>query len=175
MDTKRAHLVVYGATGFTGQKVCHEICANPPAKNLSWIIAGRDVAKLKHLLESLDLSLVAQPTIVQCDVVEADKLGALMARAKVCLSCVGIIGANSGPFRLYGMPVVKACIDSSTDYLDICGETEFIESVYLDFNEAAINKGISIVPACGYDCMPAEIGALVTKQKFEKEGLLCLS
>jgi short subunit dehydrogenase-like uncharacterized protein len=27
-----------------------------------------------------------------------------------------------GPYRFYGEPVVKACAEAGTDYLDLCGE-----------------------------------------------------
>lgn len=27
-----------------------------------------------------------------------------------------------GPFRYWGEPVVRACVEAGTDYLDVCGE-----------------------------------------------------
>lgn len=38
---------------------------------------------------------------------------------KVVLNCVG-------PYRLYGEPVVQACVVAGTDYLDVCGEPGMI-------------------------------------------------
>ncbi|KAH7352557.1 hypothetical protein KP509_19G051700 [Ceratopteris richardii] len=74
-------------------------------------------------------------------------------RTKLVLNCVG-------PFRLYGEPVVSACVEAGTDYLDITGEPEFMERMELRYHEAAREKGCLIVSACGYDSIPAEIGLI---------------
>lgn len=39
----------------------------------------------------------------------------------LCRSCAVCIN-TVGPFRLFGEPVVKACCEAGTHYLDICGE-----------------------------------------------------
>ena len=42
---------------------------------------------------------------------------------------------------VYGRPVVEACIETSTHYVDISGEAQFTESVQTDFYDQAKEKG----------------------------------
>ena len=42
-----------------------------------------------------------------------------------------------GPYRLYGEAVVRACAESGTDYLDICGEPEFMERMEARYGNMA--------------------------------------
>lgn len=56
------------------------------------------------------------------------------------LNCVG-------PYRDTGAPVVKACVDGGADYLDLCGEPEFIERMVLEHFDAAQKAGVTIVHA----------------------------
>ncbi|KAI8903358.1 Saccharopine dehydrogenase-domain-containing protein [Gorgonomyces haynaldii] len=170
MTNKKFDLIVYGATGFTGQRICHEICKLSPSNpqgNLVWAICGRDAKKLDQLLESLDLSIVSKPAVIVCDVFDP-QLKEIVASGRVLISCVG-------PFRYYGEPVVDACIEGKTDYVDICGETEFIEKMYADHNQRALEQECCIVPACGYDSVPADIGALFLKNEFQKQQSVCTS
>lgn len=108
-----ADVIIYGATGYTGVKICQEFALNPPK---SWIIAGRSKSKLEKL--SSELKCSNPPKVVVADLHELD----FIKGAKVLINCVG-------PFRLYGEPVVKACVEHGVNYIDICGETEVIEKV----------------------------------------------
>lgn len=162
-NPEKYDLIVYGATGFTGMRIVQEITAFPPLKNLRWIIAGRDAKKLDLLVSTLDFSSVSRPAVMVADVKDAASLESCIGKARVCISCVG-------PFRLFGEPVVQACIKTATDYVDICGETEFIEKMYANYNQQAIAQEIAIIPACGYDCVPADLGTLYTKMQFEKSN-----
>ena len=49
------NIVVYGATGFTGQLICKYLSNSPEAKNLSWAIAGRNKNKLTQLSNNFPL------------------------------------------------------------------------------------------------------------------------
>ena len=42
-----------------------------------------------------------------------------------------------GPYRLYGEAVVRACAECGTDYLDICGEPEFMERMEARYGNMA--------------------------------------
>ncbi|KAK6129291.1 hypothetical protein DH2020_037000 [Rehmannia glutinosa] len=57
-------------------------------------------------------------------------------------------------------PVVSACVESGCDYLDICGEPEFMERMEASYHEKAVEKGSLVISACGFDSVPAEIGLL---------------
>ena len=158
MTAKPFDLIVYGATGFTGQKVAQEIALHGP--KIKWAIAGRDLTKLEKLYAALDCQ-GNRPVLCVADVKDQEALNDCIAKAKVCISCVG-------PFRLYGEPVIQACLAGQTHYVDICGETEYIEKLYAEYNNKALIEQLTLVPACGYDSIPADIGCLHNKLQFKK-------
>jgi short subunit dehydrogenase-like uncharacterized protein len=47
-------LVVFGATGFTGQYVAEEVARVADEEKLTWAVAGRHVEKLKQILEKIE-------------------------------------------------------------------------------------------------------------------------
>ena len=98
--------------------------------------------------------------------VNSDDIAESLSKFKVCISCVG-------PFRFYGRAIVEGCIKAKTDYVDICGETEFIEGIYADWNDAATKSNVSIVSSCGYDSIPSDLGVLYVKTKFKEAGAVC--
>ncbi|CAM9118001.1 unnamed protein product, partial [Ectocarpus sp. 8 AP-2014] len=80
-------------------------------------------------------------------------------RARLCLNC-------TGPYRFLGEAVVSACVDSGTDYIDLCGEPEFMQRMTLKFHEAAEAKGVLIIHACAFDSVPADLGCLFAATQF---------
>jgi short subunit dehydrogenase-like uncharacterized protein len=166
--SKPFDIVIAGATGFTGTKVCLYLAKNPPVPNLKWGILGRSADKLQALKELLESQGGSMPAAVEIADVNKDNLDPIMAKYKVCISCVG-------PFRFYGQPVVKSCVSSRTDYVDICGETEFIESMHAEYFQQAEQNNVAVVSACGYDSIPADLGNLFAKREFEKAGGVCAS
>jgi short subunit dehydrogenase-like uncharacterized protein len=107
-------------------------------------VAGRCRSKLELLVASLDLSQVPPPAVAVCDVFDTARLQQCVGLAWLCISAVG-------PFRLYGVPVLEACVKQGTNYIDICGETDFIELIYHQMDKIAIQNEISLITACGYD------------------------
>ncbi|RIA97106.1 saccharopine dehydrogenase-like oxidoreductase [Glomus cerebriforme] len=167
--TKDLDIVVFGATGFTGRFVVEEICrtANSLHK-LKWAISGRSEQLLLEVANIISISSsnnVRQPEVIVADVSNPESLHTLAKRAKVFIDCVG-------PFRLYGEPVVRVCIENETDYIDISGEVEYIEQIQLTYNDPAKSNNVSIVPACGYDSIPADMGLLFTKQQLDAKSAI---
>ncbi|KAG8367002.1 hypothetical protein BUALT_Bualt16G0027100 [Buddleja alternifolia] len=78
---------------------------------------------------------------------------------KIILNCVG-------PFGLHGQPVVSAYVDSGCDYLDICGEPEFMERMEALYHERAVEKGSLVISACGFDSIPAEMGMIFHSRQW---------
>jgi hypothetical protein len=68
-------------------------------------------------------------------------------QTSVLLNCVG-------PFFLYGESVVRHCVNSGTDYLDITGETNFIKEMYTKYNQQAVEKNVLVIPAVAFDSLP---------------------
>ncbi|KAF2299366.1 hypothetical protein GH714_031734 [Hevea brasiliensis] len=52
------------------------------------------------------------------------------------------------------------------DYLDICGEPEFMERMEMKFHENAMETGSLVVSACGFDSVPAELGWMFNSRQW---------
>ncbi|KAI3722433.1 hypothetical protein L2E82_33471 [Cichorium intybus] len=83
----------------------------------------------------------------------------MASQAKLVLNCVG-------PFRLHGDPVVAACVEAGCDYLDICGEPEFMERMEAVYHEKAVEMGSLLISACGFDSIPAEFGFMFNSSQW---------
>ncbi|KAI0226194.1 Saccharopine dehydrogenase-like oxidoreductase [Lamellibrachia satsuma] len=169
MEDKQYDIVVFGASGFTGQFVTEEIARTVQRQNpvLKWAIAGRSAEKLQSVLNEASKQtgedLHDVPVLV-ADVKAQDSLDKMCQRAKLVLNCVG-------PYALYGEPVVRACIENKTHHIDISGEPMFLEKMQLLYNGKAKEQGIYIIGACGWDSIPADMGVIYTKNQFK--GRLC--
>jgi short subunit dehydrogenase-like uncharacterized protein len=149
-------LLVFGATGFTGGMVAEYLAKNAPA-DLRWAIAGRSQAKLdavKTRLTALNERCRDLPT-VQASLEDPDSLQRMAAKTRVLVTTVG-------PFIDYGEPVVRACVEQGTDYVDSTGEPNFMSLLLARYAAAAAARGVRLVPSCGFDSIPADLGALYT-------------
>ncbi|CAN9506939.1 unnamed protein product [Ophioblennius macclurei] len=162
------HLVIFGASGFTGQFVVEELArtvSEGPGGNLKWAVAGRSKQKLEKVLEQA-AGVLSKPElrteveIIVADVQEEDSLAAMCKQAVIVLSCVG-------PYRFYGEPVVKACVENGAHYIDISGEPQFLEGMQLNYNNQAAEKGVYIIGSCGFDSIPADLGVIYTRDQFK--------
>jgi short subunit dehydrogenase-like uncharacterized protein len=71
-----------------------------------------------------------------------------------------------GPYLLYGEPLVRACAEEGTDYVDLTGEPEFVDRMYVAHHDAAVASGARIVHACGFDSVPHDLGAYFTVKQL---------
>jgi len=159
-------IVVFGATGFTGQLVV-EYLARKQSK-FRWAIAGRNIEKLrliKHRLTEIS-PLCKDVGIIEADVDHQESLNELAQKAKVVITTVG-------PYITYGEPLVKACVEHGCHYVDLTGEPEFVDTVRHNYHQKAQDKKIKIVNSCGFDSIPYDLGALYTinhlKRLFPEE------
>ncbi|XP_031586758.1 saccharopine dehydrogenase-like oxidoreductase [Oreochromis aureus] len=162
------HLVIFGASGFTGQFVVEEVArtaSEGPKGSLKWAVAGRSKQKLEKVLEQAAGALSkpelrAEVDIIVADVAEPDSLAAMCKQAVIVLNCVG-------PYRFYGEPVVKACVENGAHHIDISGEPQFLEGMQLNYSSQAAEKGVYIIGSCGFDSIPADMGVLYTRNQFK--------
>ncbi|XP_033845767.1 saccharopine dehydrogenase-like oxidoreductase [Periophthalmus magnuspinnatus] len=162
------HLVIFGASGFTGQFVVEEVArtaSEGPNGSLKWAVAGRSKQKLEKILEQAagvlsKPELRAEVDIIVADVGEPDSLAAMCKQAVIVLNCVG-------PYRFYGEPVVKACVENGAHHIDISGEPQFLESMQLNYDSPAAEKDVYIIGSCGFDSVPADMGVLFTRDQFK--------
>lgn len=150
------HVVVYGATGFTGKLVAEYLATCHDKDRLKWAIAGRNIQKLESCKKAvLQLNPSADVAIIQADTQNTSSLIKMAEQTLVIITTVG-------PYLNYGEPLVKACIDAGTHYVDLTGEPEFVDGLIHDYHEQAEAKGVKIVNACGFDSVPHDLGALYT-------------
>jgi short subunit dehydrogenase-like uncharacterized protein len=150
---RRHDIALFGASGFTGALTAEYLAAHAPA-GLRWALAGRNRAKLEALRDRLSVSdpACAQLPLMHADVQDARSMRELAASARVVICTVG-------PYLDYGEPVVAACAQTGTDYLDITGESEFVDLMYMRHHALARANGARIVHACGFVSVAYDLGA----------------
>ncbi|GAA4939714.1 short subunit dehydrogenase-like uncharacterized protein [Nonomuraea thailandensis] len=139
-------IVLFGASGFTGALTAAYL-ARAAGPGTRWALAGRDRAKLERL--GLDVP------VLTADATDAASLAALVRQTRVLATTVG-------PYVLRGEPLVAACADAGTHYLDLTGEQEFVDRVYVHYHDRAARSGAKLVHACGFDSVPYDLGVLHT-------------
>lgn len=158
---KEFDLVVYGATGYTGRLVAEYLVQRHGAEpSLKWAMAGRSHGKLLETRGEID-PLEATPLIV-ADASDPASLKAMAARAKCVVTTVG-------PYQLYGEPLVAACAETGTDYVDLCGEPAWMRAMIDKYDAAAKTSDARIVFSCGFDSIPFDLGVWFTQQEAMKE------
>ena len=147
-------IVVYGATGYTGRLVAEhfvrEYGGKPDAPK--WAMAGRSEEKLQSVRAA-----IGTDTDVPLIVADADDPAALKAmceRTRVVLTTVG-------PYQLYGDALVAACVETGTDYADLCGEPAWMAQKIAQHHEAAKASGARICFSSGFDSIPFDLGVLM--------------
>jgi short subunit dehydrogenase-like uncharacterized protein len=143
-------IVLYGATGYTGQLVLAEL----ERRGLEYVLGGRDEAKLARLAGGRGATV----RVAQLD--DARALRELLADASAVISC-------AGPFTLAGHGLVRAAIDTGTHYVDSTGEQPFIKQVFDDHGAAAERAEVGLVPALGFDYSPGDCIARLTARGRE--------
>jgi short subunit dehydrogenase-like uncharacterized protein len=150
---------LYGATSFVGQIMC-EYLATYEGEDVSWAMAGRSEHKLLEVKQRIGLDV---PHIV----VSADDESGLLAmceQTKVVITTVG-------PYALYGESVVKACVQSGTDYCDLTGEPQWIKRMVDKYHAAAQDSGARLVNCTGFDSIPSDLGVYhLQKLAIERTG-----
>lgn len=143
-------LVVFGATGYTGQYVAERITNQLPT-NLIWAVAGRSKEKLESLvadLKALNPDRIA-PEIEIVDLNDED-FTALAKKTFILITTVG-------PYHLHGEIAFKACAQSGTHYLDVTGEPPWVALMIKKYEEAAKKSGAMMFPQIGLDSAPADV------------------
>ncbi len=149
---QRGPIVVYGATGYTGTLVAHEL----RRRGLDMVLAGRSAEKLARLADALG-GAVATRAVALAD---AAGLRDLLAGAGAVIAC-------AGPFVRHGEPVVRAAVETGTHYVDTTGEQPFMQLVRDRYGDAARAAGAALVPAMGFDYAPGDLLAHLAAQGIE--------
>ena len=153
--TKDYDIIIYGATGFTGKLCAKYLSEN--TNDINWAIAGRNKEKLEDVKKEFSLDV----DIFIAESNDEKALDNITQNTKVVLS-------TAGPFHRYSSNLVKSCVKNSSDYVDITGEFFWIREMIDLHHEEASSKGVRIVPACGYDSIPSDLGTFFASTKINE-------
>ncbi len=157
---RRYDVALFGATGFTGGLTARYLALHAPPQ-LRWALVGRNRAKLDAVAAQLaDLdSAVAAPDLLEADAADHAALAKVAEAARVVITTVG-------PYALYGEPLVAACAAAGTDYVDLTGEPEFVDRMWIEHHAEAERTGARLVHCCGFDSIPHDLGAYFTVKQL---------
>ncbi|MGH2866989.1 MAG: saccharopine dehydrogenase NADP-binding domain-containing protein, partial [Solirubrobacteraceae bacterium] len=145
-------IVVFGATGYTGERTARALVA----RGAQPLLAARSAERL----ELLAAELGGLETRV-ADVSRPESVRALVQPGDVLISTVG-------PFLRWGAPAIEAAIDAGAIYIDSTGEPAFIRRVFEHYGPQAQASGASLLTAFAYDWVPGNLaGALALTEAGE--------
>jgi short subunit dehydrogenase-like uncharacterized protein len=141
-------ILIYGANGYTGKLITQE------AKNNGVIveIAGRNKKSIEKISKDTGFPFHI------CELNDSAKLESLLKEFDIVIHC-------AGPFSETAIPMVEACINSKTNYLDITGEIWVFEDI-MKYDEEAEKAGITLIPGVGFDVVPTDCLAGYLKEKL---------
>lgn len=160
MELTQFDVVIYGATGYTGQLVAQYMHEQYGAnEEISWAIAGRNATKLEAV--KTELGLADSIPIIVADSDDKQALEEMVARTKVVLTTVG-------PYQLYGNTLIKTCVALGKDYVDLCGEPAWMRQQIDAYHEQAHITGARIVFSCGFDSIPFDLGVFFIQEHAQQ-------
>src|ERR1700688_1399773 len=161
-SSSKFDIVVYGATGFTGQLVAEYLAAHYTGKGApKWAMGGRSLEKLQSVRDAIGAP--ADTALIAGGAGDPASLKAMIDQTNAVITTVG-------PYQLYGSELFAACAATRTDYLDLCGEPVWMRQMIDAHEGAAKSSGARLLFSCGFDSLPFELGVLFC-QKTAKKGL----
>ena len=116
---------------------------------------------MRGRLAAIDPACADLP-LLHADVDDPRSLRALAEATKVVITTVG-------PYIRYGEPLVAACAAAGTDYVDLTGEPEFVDRMWLRYHEQAERSGARLVHSCGFDSIPYDLGVQFTVEHLPED------
>ena len=103
---------------------------------------------------------------MDCDIFIAagddkESIDNFVSKTKVVLS-------TAGPFARYSNLIVKSCVENKTHYTDITGENHWVKDLIDEYHLKASEDGTRIIPSCGYDSIPSDMGVFYSVQEMRK-------
>ncbi len=157
-------VIVWGATGFSGRPVVEYLYQHYRDGSLRWAMAGRDNEKLESLRREIGDDKQEIPLLI-AESNDETSLRELCQQTKVIISTVG-------PYAWHGSLLVRLCAENGTHYCDLTGEVQWIRRMIDTHQETAEKTGAKIVPCCGFDSIPSDLGVFFlqnhAREKFGK-------
>ncbi len=164
---KPLDLVLLGATGYTGRQAVRAVLRQRP--DARWGVAGRDAAKLQAVVDEMVPASARPPQIIVADTRDAAALRAMAGQTQVLFNL-------AGPYHATGDAVVAACVEVGTHYLDLTGETFWIQRLVREQHDAAQRRRVKVMPCAGYEALPFDLANLWAATQLRKRcGEACAS
>ncbi|MFT3924883.1 MAG: saccharopine dehydrogenase NADP-binding domain-containing protein [Myxococcales bacterium] len=161
MTDRKYDVVLFGATGFTGGLTAEYLARVQAATPFSWAIAGRNRQKLEEVQARVH-ALGARVDLLGADSGDEASLRSMARTTRVVITTVG-------PYIRYGEPLVQACIEEATDYVDLTGEPMFVDRMLARHHARAEARRVKIVNTCGFDSIPHDLGAYFAVHALRKK------
>lgn len=153
-------LIVYGASGYTGRLVAEHLAQRyGVGGEVKWAMAGRSAEKLTQVRD--EIGAPKDTPLVVADAADPASVREMVRRAKAVVTTVG-------PYQLYGSDLVAACAEAGTDYLDLCGEPNWMRKMIDAHDATAKQTGARILFSCGFDSIPFELGVYFVQEAAKK-------
>lgn len=140
--------LIYGANGFTGQLIAKAAIK----RGHQPILSGRSPEKIDPIAERLSLEALA---------FALDDPGQLVLN----LEGVDLLLNAAGPFVHTALPLVRACLETGSSYLDVCGEVRVLEE-HFALDGRAREEGIAIIPGVGFNVLASDCLVLYAAEKI---------
>jgi short subunit dehydrogenase-like uncharacterized protein len=149
-------IVVFGATGLTGRLTATALAGRGQRP----VLAGRSRAKLDALAGELGADL----ELAVADAAQPESLLGLVERGDVLVSTVG-------PFVRWGDAAVRAVLGKGAQYLDSNGEPPFTRRVFEHHGPAAMESGIGMLTAFGWESVLGNVAAGLALREAGEEAV----
>lgn len=140
--------LLYGANGYTGELIARAA----RERGLRPLLAGRSRQKVEAVARSLDLDF---------RIFDLSDAGAV----RNAVRDLPLVLHAAGPFIRTARPMMEACLQTRTHYLDITGEIDVFEMAH-QLDEPARRAGIVVLPGTGFDVVPTDCLALFLKKRL---------
>ncbi len=134
----RDALLIYGATGYTGELLARAA----RQEGLAPILCGRSQDKVWQLASELGLEYRVS------DLEDPGRLDQALAGVDVVMNA-------AGPFVHTAPALVDACLRPGAHYLDVTGEVSVVEAVSRRGDEAK-RRDVMLMPAAGFDVVASD-------------------
>ncbi|WP_338814918.1 saccharopine dehydrogenase NADP-binding domain-containing protein [Bernardetia sp. Wsw4-3y2] len=144
---KTTKILIYGASGYVGKLFAKEALKF----GLKPILAGR----------GNNISEFAQKMDLESRVFSLDTPSVLIENLKD----IAILINLAGPFSATARPLIEACLETKTHYLDIAGEVPEFQLVH-SYTQKAQEVGILLLSGAGFGVVPTDLAANLAKENL---------
>ncbi len=143
-------ILVFGATGFSGRLTAEQLVS----RGLPVRAAARSAEKLEELANEFP----GIETVV-ADVADPPSVLRAVQGCELLITTVG-------PYTKFGDVAAEAALAAGVPYIDITGEPAWLRKVFGGYSARALEAGIAMLPAFGYDYVPGNLAGALLLERF---------